>query len=94
MSDQRKNPIKLGFYDRANGQNQKKKFMSFFKNQNEKAILVKFFMIEGETDFELLSLRGKMNRVAECGDTEFQNWYYEKGIVGDLQTEWKNLNQM
>ncbi|EJW04526.1 hypothetical protein EDEG_04219, partial [Edhazardia aedis USNM 41457] len=91
IGDRQENPIKVGCDDQAYCYNRINENLIFFKNQTEKNILVKFFMIEGEPEFTSLPLRGKMHKVAMCGDSNFQGWFYEKGITRELPDEWESF---
>ena len=66
----------------------------FTKDMMEKNVKLELFMIEGEESFEGKSLRGKMNVVAMRGDAEFQNWFYEKGIEGQLPVIWDDFKNI
>ena len=65
--------------------------IKFMKNMDEKTVRIRLFLIEGERNFEVMSLREKCTIVAAKGDTKFQEWFVETGTNEKLANNWENF---
>ena len=56
----------------------------FRRGMEEKETKMNIFMLEGEKDFDKLSIREKGTKVAEKGNKDFKYWYCDVGTSGKL----------
>ncbi|KAG0439046.1 hypothetical protein DMUE_2706 [Dictyocoela muelleri] len=63
----------------------------FIRNMKEKDIKIELFMIEGDNNFEILSLRSKMTQIIKRSNPYIKNWYYEMGIEGKLSNTYEDF---
>ncbi|KAF9760719.1 Retrovirus-related Pol polyprotein from transposon 17.6 [Nosema granulosis] len=63
----------------------------FTKNMQEKEVLRELFIMECESDFETQSLKTKMMKVIKLSIPELKDWFYDKGVDGNLPSEWEEF---
>ncbi|EJW02823.1 hypothetical protein EDEG_02797 [Edhazardia aedis USNM 41457] len=60
---------------------------------DNKAVLTELFLVECETNFDDLSMKSKLAKIARCGDCEFRNYMVELGINDVIPQEYVQLKQ-
>lgn len=66
----------------------------FKQNLDQKRVKTELWILEGEDDFEGLTHRAKVSRVARQGDDEFTDWLMKKDIEGELPESWPEFKQL
>ncbi|KAG0439768.1 Transposon Ty3-G Gag-Pol polyprotein [Dictyocoela muelleri] len=61
---------------------------TFRKGMTEKEVHRELFMIEGEDNFEHLSLRSKMTQCIRRSSVDLRDWYFDLGASGLLSESW------
>lgn len=65
--------------------------MKFRRGLQESDIKCELWIIEGEDNFEELSVRAKLSRMAKCGDKAFKDWIISKATDNEIGDNWETI---
>ncbi|KAM0674401.1 hypothetical protein GVAV_002014 [Gurleya vavrai] len=63
------------------------------KGLSEREIRTIIYIVEGEDGFEEKKMRGKVSKLAQCGDANFRDWLIDRAAINELPKEWSDLKE-
>ncbi|KAF9760688.1 hypothetical protein NGRA_3052 [Nosema granulosis] len=65
----------------------------FRRNMKEREVKREVFMLEGDENFEALTLRSKMTLLVKRSSDDVKNWFYDMGIEENLPDSWNEFKK-
>ncbi|EJW04296.1 hypothetical protein EDEG_04254, partial [Edhazardia aedis USNM 41457] len=60
---------------------------------DKEAVLTEMFLIECDVEFDNLNMKGKLAKVARCGNSDFRNYMVSLGICNAIPSNYEILKQ-